>query len=80
MPKVPKIVPQKEPALDAGVHARFELSVPASPEMGSLKMQKLKKRMMDPKAFVPCHAQKARLFKTWPLQRRKKKMVKKIKK
>ena len=76
---MPKIVPQIQPPLDDAVEVHFSLPAPASPKMCSLKMQKLKKRvqklkkrMNDPKAFVGCHAQKTRLFKTWPLKSRKK--------
>jgi len=72
MPKVAKIMPQ--PALDAAAvdAVPFALTAPMSPEMCSLKMPKLRKRMNDPKAFVGAHSQKARLLKTWPLHKRKK--------
>jgi len=68
-------------ALDAGVSVDFQLPVAvesmvaASPIMQSLVVRKSKvfrkrkftKFRYDPKAHVGCHAQKSRLYKTWPI-------------
>jgi hypothetical protein len=78
---MPTLVPQDNPTVDAGVSVDFQLPVPvqsmvvASPVMESFVVRKSKvfrkskftKFRYDPKAHVGCHAQKSRLYKTWPI-------------